>query len=302
MGGTGKSTGKAGPGPSGILSRLFGGSARPDPAPAAPVTASSGPAATLRVFGMKRAGNHAVIDWLIRNSGAARYHFLNNCKPNKTPFESALRFYTEAGSTRRGEAPFDRGDTAPDLFMASYEDLNLEDLLGEDAAARRLVWPHDAPRDVYVQRNFLNWLPSYLRLWRNRGVDAPSALCAKVFPAIETWKANHRLHDSGAAKIVVVEFEHWRSDPAYRRDLLAALGFAPRDDDISRVPRNGGGSSFDGLDFDGKAQEMAVGERWRTILDDPLCRGILQLAVSDAALRGTIRAQMPAAYDEIMAH
>ena len=37
------------------------------------------PGQALRIFGMRRSGNHAIANWLQRNSATGRAVFLNNC-------------------------------------------------------------------------------------------------------------------------------------------------------------------------------------------------------------------------------
>jgi hypothetical protein len=247
---------------------------------------------------MKRAGNHAVIDWLIRNSGFLSFHHLNNCTPRKAPYAGALSLFTGEEHHRR-DAAFDPATLPPaEIVVASYEDLDLGQWI-EGAPKHRLAWPHRQPLDIYIERSFLNWLPSYFRLWRNRGLKAPLDLCAKAFPAIRKWNRNHALCAAGPEGIYRIDFDRWGAEPSHRHEILSRLGFANLADDVSRVAPTGGGSSFDGLAFDGEAEAMPVRERWRTISDDGLLRQVVSLALEDAALRDLVRAQTPEALDAL---
>lgn len=46
------------------------------------------PGVALRLFGMRRSGNHAIVGWMQRNAPGGRSVFLNNCKPGQDPFRS----------------------------------------------------------------------------------------------------------------------------------------------------------------------------------------------------------------------
>lgn len=61
----------------------------------------------------------------------------------------------------------------------------------------------------------------------------------------------------------MVSYNHWVVSHAYRRSLLRQLGLPNREPTRRTVPGCAGGSSFDALAFDGRADEMPVLGRWR---------------------------------------
>jgi hypothetical protein len=66
-----------------------------------------------------------------------------------------------------------------------------------------------------------------------------------------------------------VSFNHWFSDREYRRLKADELGLDHDDRGIDEVSSDGGGSSFTGQEFQHRAREMAVLDRWRHCIDDP---------------------------------
>ena len=57
-------------------------------APIVPVLPHS--ASVLRVYGLRRSGNHAVIDWLLRNAPGTGTVFLNDCAPQSYGYGSSF--------------------------------------------------------------------------------------------------------------------------------------------------------------------------------------------------------------------
>lgn len=241
-----------------------------------------------RVFGMKRSGNHAIISWLIKNSGVEKYDFLNNCKKNSVPYKGAFSIFTEEG-LRVSSAEGDGKQRDIDLILASYEDPDLPRQLG-GTKGPKLQWPHPSPIDIVIERDFVNWLPSYVKLWQNRLKEDISVILSRSFQGIAFWKRNH-LYCSDNREIQLIRYGIWCQSLEYRKKILADFGLEFLSDDISGVPTAGGGSSFDGLAYDGKSQEMAVGERWRHIPNDPLAASIFRVAMLDRELKAIVAEQ-----------
>lgn len=67
-----------------------------------------------------------------------------------------------------------------------------------------------------------------------------------------------------------IDFGRWSGDAAYRRELAERYEFVQLRDGApwQDVPRRGGGSSFDGTKFAGRAQEMRVDRRWERFAAD----------------------------------
>lgn len=64
-------------------------------------------------------------------------------------------------------------------------------------------------------------------------------------------------------------FDRWFVDESYRRELAASLGLDFSDRNLNKLDPRWGRSTYDGLDFQGRAQEMKVLDRWRHLADTP---------------------------------
>ena len=68
---------------------------------------------------------------------------------------------------------------------------------------------------------------------------------------------------------IVVSFNDWFADADYRRQKAEEIGLDHVDRGIDEVSSDGGGSSFTGQEFQDRAREMKVLDRWRHFIDDP---------------------------------
>ena len=68
---------------------------------------------------------------------------------------------------------------------------------------------------------------------------------------------------------ICINYNRWASSAAYRRSVSEHLGLDFDDRSAHHVPSCAGGSSFDGLAYDGAATGMRVFDRWRRYAHDP---------------------------------
>lgn len=251
------------------------------------------PGPVLRVFGLRRSGNHAVINWLQRNAPGGRALFFNNCALGRDPFASFRAVEIDgrpAGGARADPRRLAReaGDGA--ALILSYEDAMPDARrrhpvsTGIDAAA--------VDFEVIVARGFLNWAASLVKkLQDNPDFTAPRRV-GIVLKAVGTYV---RMLDILLAEqvpgVVAIRYDDWTVSPAYRAATLARLGFANRDDSLGAVQPYGNGSSFD--DSDATTGEPRTHTRWRQMEDDPEYRIVLWLAARDAALQDRLARAFP---------
>ena len=112
--------------------------------------------------------------------------------------------------------------------------------------------------EVMVIRDFRNQLASFTK----KAQERPDAPVWQVDIAA-LWEPFAK--EACAKKIVQnhVLFDKWFSSKAYRRSCAKKLGLTFSDTGLNEVTPHGGGSSFDGCDFDGKGQEMDVLNRYK---------------------------------------
>ncbi|MFL4468589.1 hypothetical protein ACERZ8_01385 [Tateyamaria armeniaca] len=230
------------------------------------------PTQVLRVYGMRRSGNHAVIDWMMRNAPGGAGLFMNNCKPNRDPFKTArgvatyqdgreLDLDTEADKLRAaGQTPF---------TLVSYEDTM-------PAAKRSPLF--DSPETcVIIYRSFLHWAASLLRKIQGNKGYGPLERMRVMMQAMRTYgEMLGRVQDTD---VVPVCYDHWKEDEGYRRTALDRLDLPGRDLSLGAVQRYGGGSSFQGKKT--TATDLATAERAAQMAQDLEYQLVLWTAARD---------------------
>jgi len=218
----------------------------------------------VRVVGMSRSGNHAIIDWILAQA-SGRTCFLNCAEAGHSPFATARPLSDGGPAHRVSFEGFDPeaercGRHAPkDLLLHSYEDTFLRALQREvdvGTSARRV--------DVLVLRDPYNLVASR----RASGVGHVSeSVALRIWCQHAREFLGERRH-LGPDRLPV-SYNRWVAEPAYRRAIAERLGLRHDDRSLRRVPACAGGSSFDGVAFHGRAQEMGVLERWRAFGHEP---------------------------------
>lgn len=252
----------------------------------------------MRVVGMSRSGNHAIIDWILAQSPGATC-FLNCAEPGTNPFRTRRPLDARGIGHRTTIAGFDpeaeaaRRWSPKDLLLHSYEDTFLGPFGRGDAEAAHEANVGRSSRriDVLVLRDPYNLFASR-RASGYGGVRPATAVriwCqhAREFLGERRHLANER---------VMVSFNRWATEPIYRSALAGALGLQHDADAGRSVARCAGGSSFDGTAFDGRAGEMRVLERWRTAGDDPRYHALFTppLVTLSRRIFGDVTAESPA--------
>jgi hypothetical protein len=248
----------------------------------------------LRLIGLSRSGNHAIINWLI-SQASGRTCFLNCAQPQQNPFVTA-REAVSGEAVICNYAPFDRdreswGDfSRKDWLLHSYEDCFLTMVCSKDFERQHddFVGPSLYRTDVVILRDPYNLFASRLRSSYG-GVTA--------LTAVRIWKQHARqvLNQRKLLTLnpVAILYNRWVTDPAYRRDIATQLRLEFTDAGVERVPLTGGGSSFDGLRYDGQAQRMSVLSRWQSYVDAPSYRRMFDEDVH--CLANAIFGALPAA-------
>lgn len=236
-----------------------------------------------RVIGMSRSGNHAIIDWMLARM-AGRTCFLNCVEPRLNPFLSARPIqgdrchwasYPDFDLDREQAGQFSRKDN----LVYSYEDCFLRSVTCSDFERRHDACVGASARrvNVLILRDPYNLFASRLKSglysggeWGYHTISLPGA--ARIWKQHAREFLGERNHL--APNRVLVSYNRWTLDPAYRADLAERLGLRPGGDGLADVPATGGGSSFDGLNFHGRAADMKVFERWKHFAHDPAYRRI----------------------------
>ena len=226
-----------------------------------------------RVLGARRSGHHAIITWLIRQS-PGKVIFLNNLEA----IGSGRSYRIEGEEAVEADESYLHSQGSPEVFQKeqrlrtviyNFEDYGIAELLNLKA---RMPTPDDKPtQNILVLRDPLNLLASRVKKYRRTG-----ALGMIGQPFIEHYlewcraAAAERLPLKNA---IVVNFNLWVTSKTYRADLAAQLGLDFTDEGLNEVRCRG--SSFDGFQYNGRAQEMKVLERYEQMMADQIFLNIV---------------------------
>jgi hypothetical protein len=236
------------------------------------------------VYHLKRGGGHAVVNWIARNFDRQVFH-LNNAfsKPLKARLrgEKVFRRITQphrfGGPGRRlfnveipeGATWRDVAKMRKQVLLSNVENFPLEMVPREGLltnGAERIIGRSRKKIHVLVLRDAFN---TFASVWNGKR-RMRDRLHRFYSPQ---WKVYAREYLGETCSLpeetVKISFNAWFSDREYRRGLAAALGLDHADRGRDEVTSDGGGSSFSGQAFHGRARDMAVLERWRHSADDP---------------------------------
>jgi hypothetical protein len=224
----------------------------------------------LRIIGMSRSGNHAVIQWLTAQI-PGRACFLNCAEGKNNPFASArvmddgrtcIASYDDFDLEQEQKGQF----SSKDYLIFSHEDGYLGRSCSREYEQSHDQWvgPSGRRTDILILRDPFNLFASRLRqLWGFVTIGTSARIWKQH--AREFLRQTRRLRHNP----MFISYNHWHSDRDYRRDIAAALDIPFSDEGIHTVFSCNGGSSFDGVAFDGQASRMKVTERWKHYADDP---------------------------------
>ncbi|MEO8436084.1 MAG: hypothetical protein ABI596_14380 [Pyrinomonadaceae bacterium] len=216
----------------------------------------------LCVAALQRSGHHAIINWISANAPGS-VCFLNNCRPNTDPFLMCTR-------DQKSELAF------KDHLIYNYEDRRLTEVFKQDFLQHKKKWFGESGSCVYVlvlRDPFNNFASKYR--WAINGTKwtPPMEWVTRELPGL--WKS-YAKEFLGQTKVlpgpsVFINYNRWFVDNEYRCEIALRLGLVTAGKGLAEVARwgpNTWGDSFDNLDFDGRANEMKVFERWRYFAGD----------------------------------
>ncbi len=126
----------------------------------------------------------------------------------------------------------------------------------------------DADYHVIILRDPYNWAAS----WWHSTQWLGAAVREKRFTEwIEVWKEHAAECLETNSKFIPVSYNEWFASREYRARVATKLNLNTEDKGINVVRS---GSSWDGKQFDGRAQEMKVLHRWEHKRDDPAWRKV----------------------------
>jgi hypothetical protein len=228
----------------------------------------------LRVCGIQRSGNHAIISWILEQFKGKPVCFLNNVKHgDHDPYVVA----PQRRAYGMDDVPQEEWRETPKaLLVFSYEDdakrlkpgatSLLESAFSPEFEAKRERYLGSSAKrlDVIILRDPANNFASRLKkLDKLTGVkDLPTI--------VRFWKELARaalaVEERRDRNTLIVRYNSWFSDKRYRQELSARLGGTFSDASLRQVSAIGGGSSFDKTERSADLAPTDVFRYWRKLL------------------------------------
>ncbi|MBB5036794.1 glycosyltransferase family 9 protein [Prosthecobacter dejongeii] len=227
----------------------------------------------LRVVGMRRSGCHAIIDWLC------------SLYPGKVCFINDVNHQGIIENTRRSDAITKRAtqdicklDESKDLLVHSYEDVTYSQAI-EEFLTPDTTGTSGEVIDVVIIRNPFNLFASRIKQWRN---DPKNLWCIELLnrnlkgvPAMDlAWikfaQEYLDLLKNPRQNVVLINYDEWFSSEKYRSTVCSFLKAPHQKNKPETVLGYGFGSSFDSEEYNGKADQMDVQNRWKHLMSDKL--------------------------------
>ena len=239
------------------------------------------------MHGLKRSGNHAVINWIRAHD---RFLFFNNIIPiapilrGQQPIPPTEDF---AGWLQRQELPRRLPFSVFPKKMWLRRRTVLVSLEDHEVHVKPFRNIPCALTNVLIVRDPDNLFASRIR--KASMVNNP-AYPKQAGPAMDRvrdlWKKHAREYLGLTAHLehkVGIYFNAWFADQGYRRRLSQRLDLAFTDRGFSQVSAIGGGSSFDGTAFDNNNRMMKVLDRTSQLTDAE--RQLLENTLDDSEVR-----------------
>lgn len=253
------------------------------------------PSRVLRIYGMRRSGNHAIINWLQRNTPNGSSIFLNNCHPRRDPIQSHKSLEVFSDGTRRKfeegaplKTQLNAAGESP-LVMVSYEDAMPPAVDDEFEPVFKSSLSETV---VLIYRAFLNWSASLLRKLLGNPSYGPLTRSRVMAASCLTYGvALDRVAEQETRGFVAICYDLWHASEDYRSGILNALGFPPRDNTRGAVQRYGGGSSFQGKAA--SAEELQTDQRSAQMSDHPEYQTLLWTVAHDLSFMERLAQSFP---------
>lgn len=244
----------------------------------------------IRVTGMSRSGNHAIINWILRQA-PPHYCFLNCTEPKYNPYETARPLSENGPCFLSDIAGLDlEGDrlAKKNLLVYSHEDIFLGPLGDPRWDRCRDQWVGRSRRriDLLILRDPFNLFASRFQFglsWQPARHTPFSALSRRIWQQHARQFLGERQHFPG--EWLALSYNRWTLDRRYRQQIARWIGFPFTDSGFEEIPECAGGSSFDGTSPSSPVLRRQVHDRWRVLAKEPAYRKFFDSTTCDLAHR-----------------
>lgn len=204
------------------------------------------------IFGLKRNGNHPIIYWLLENI--------------KVFFPKTV-FLNDINHKDVQDGKIDKMILENDIILISYEEIAVSDI------DKVKYFPKIQVDEtiMIVLRDVGNSLSSrieYISKFHSETINVMDYFIDNQL-YIDMWIGYaEKFLDHTNTKYRCINFNSWFISRYYRDMVFFTItGLNSNDLAVNHVPRHGNGSSFDSMDYDGRASQMDVLYRWKGYVD-----------------------------------
>ncbi len=227
----------------------------------------------LRFTGLSRSGNHAIINWVIKQLHGS-YCFLNCTEPKHNPFSTARPLNDKGEVFETNLEQFDLQEHRKGEFVKkehllySHEDCFLGPLHHKTFRNNHDSWVGASEKfnDVLILRDPFNLFASRIKAGLITGQHTHHG--ARPI-SIHTLRRIYKQHAKAflgekdfLKNKLTINYNRWASSRDYRRSIATELEIPFSDNGFEEVAGVAGGSSFDGIEHSGKASTMKLHSRW----------------------------------------
>lgn len=252
-----------------------------------------------RIFGTRRSGNHAIVQWLKNGVDHKLHLHFDQARIGCHPAHGGscqvgdLRFRPRKGMTVNERETYTDALINADFVTIFYEEQDLGPSLGRFV---RISGDLDRlpSKNVIVVRDLINWLASIRKHPSALGGIESSKInqTATIVSAMVYWKVTAKralglFDDIPHLDFVPIFFDEWVLSDEYRQTTATKLGLATDRVDVPKsVLSYGGGSSFSKMD--GVPDPRELSQRWRTYVGDDMFELLLRIGLQDEELRNIL--------------
>ena len=214
------------------------------------------------MFAICRCGHHAIIDWISdMHSGEV---FFRNCPRANVLPPNSCSFRRPTDSPNREAYIFNLEDRFPEVAVKMIKDNKFQIYAGPSDKVYNIIVMRD-PYNLYASRKFHVELGPRMK----RKKPKTDFMELWIVYAEEVLRTTQHIDNP-----VFISFNEWFSDRKYRDNIAQSFGLK-NNESIQHVAHSGGGSTFDKKEYEGEAQKMKVLERYKTVLDDPYFKDMI---------------------------
>jgi len=214
----------------------------------------------IKQIGDRQGGQHGVVRWLMaqfngiyfwKNNAGIRHNILEISKfPDMSLFKKNKKIFIDENLI---------------AIFAGYEDTTL-------ARVNRFEFLKFADKqyNIIVLRDPYNLFASKIYNWTKNSPHKRQQYSKKL----KVWKQKAR--EVLNKECYFINFNKWFVNKKYRKEIISWFPEFTFTDDNKELVRGLGKSSFDKKEFNGKASQMNLLKRYKTVIDDPLMKNLIE--------------------------